>query len=73
MIISSADLDFTVYRCGGSAWAPHMGLRILHKPTGIVAESSSHRTLHANRSAAWELLIAELEAHTDHLRQLELF
>ncbi len=72
MNISSADLDFTVYHCG-SAWAPRMGLRILHKPTGIVVESSSRRTLHANRSAAWELLIAELEAHTDHLRQLELF
>ncbi|MDQ6984881.1 MAG: peptide chain release factor 2 [Candidatus Dojkabacteria bacterium] len=62
--LDESELDFTAMRSGGPGGQNvnkvASKVRIVHKPTGIVVESSAHRTQHQNRETAMRMLKAKL-------------
>lgn len=66
--IKEKDVDLSFFR-GSGAGGQHRnkvetGVRLVHKPTGVIVEAVSERSQHQNREIAWERLntkIANLE------------
>jgi len=48
------------------------GVRLIHKPTGIVAECRSERSQHRNEEMAWQLLRAKLYRLEEQKRRAEV-
>lgn len=62
--INKNDVDMSFFK-GSGAGGQHRnkvetGVRLIHKPTGIVVESVSERSQHHNRAIAWERLAIKL-------------
>lgn len=62
--INKIDVDMSFFK-GSGAGGQHRnkvetGVRLIHKPTGIVVESVSERSQHHNRAIAWERLTIKL-------------
>lgn len=64
-------IDTSVTRMGSGGWSHFVdiGVRITHKPTGIVVEESSDRSQHRNRAIAIEKLKTMLAAAPTHAQQ----
>lgn len=62
--INKFDVDMSFFK-GSGAGGQHRnkvetGVRLIHKPTGIMVESVSERSQHHNRAIAWERLTIKL-------------
>lgn len=62
--ISEKDVEMSFFR-GSGAGGQHRnkvetGVRLVHIPTGIVAEAVSERSQHQNREIAWERLMTKI-------------
>ena len=58
----------------GSSWFPRFnGIKLTHKPTGIIVFRNTERSAHSNRNRAWEDMKELLKYETDLTEQMELF
>ncbi|HMP16495.1 MAG TPA: peptide chain release factor-like protein, partial [Gemmatales bacterium] len=48
------------------------GVRLIHKPTGLVAESRSERSQHKNKDNCWKMLYAKLFKMEENRRRAEV-
>lgn len=65
MTIQPHDLSISTFRnpkAGAWASTPDNGVRIVHLPTGTIAECASFPSAHTNKAAAFDELLKKLEA-----------
>lgn len=63
MELIASDIRVDTFRVKASRiCSPDTGVRLEHKPTGIVVESASERSVHSNRAKAFELLKEKLRS-----------
>jgi len=62
--IKPDDVERQTFRSGGPGGQhqnkTESGVRLIHKPTGVVAESRSERSQHKNNDMCWKMLKAKL-------------
>ena len=79
--VSAKDCVRQTFRCGGKGGQNvnkvESGVRFIHKESGAVGESTTHRTQGLNEKEAWKRLVADPKFLTWHkiesARQLGLF
>ncbi len=73
--IKREDVDRQTFRSGGPGGQhqnkTESGVRLIHKPTGVVAECRSERSQHRNEEVAWKLLHAKLFRIEEQKRRAE--
>lgn len=74
--IKPDDVEIQTFSCGGPG-GQHVnktqsGVRIIHKPTGVVAESRSERSQHKNKDNCWKMLYAKLFKLEEQRRRAEV-
>lgn len=74
--IKPDDVEIQTFSCGGPG-GQHVnktqsGVRLIHKPTGVVAESRSERSQHKNKDNCWKLLYAKLYKLEENKRRAEV-
>jgi peptide chain release factor 2 len=74
--IKPDDVEIQTFSCGGPG-GQHVnktqsGVRLIHKPTGVVAESRSERSQHKNKDNCWKLLYAKLYKLEEDKRRAEV-
>ena len=74
--IKPDDVETQTFSCGGPG-GQHVnktqsGVRLIHKPTGIVAESRSERSQHKNKDNCWKMLYAKLFKMEENRRRAEV-
>ncbi len=74
--IKPDDVEVQTFSCGGPG-GQHVnktqsGVRLIHKPTGAVAESRSERSQHKNKDNCWKLLYAKLYKLEENKRRAEV-
>jgi peptide chain release factor 2 len=70
------DVEIQTFSCGGPG-GQHVnktqsGVRIIHKPTGLVAESRSERSQHKNKDNCWKMLYAKLYKMEENKRKAQV-
>lgn len=74
--VKDEDLEFSAVRSGGAGGQNvnkvASKVRIVHRPTGIVVESSAQRTQHANRETAMRMLKARLYEIEENKQRAEM-
>ena len=63
-VIKPSDFIVNTFRRGASGWVPNPDncVRITHRPTGFFEEETAMRSVHANKSVAWQRLSDRLES-----------
>jgi peptide chain release factor 2 len=74
--IKPDDVEIQTFSCGGPG-GQHVnktqsGVRLIHHPTGVVAESRSERSQHKNKDNCWKLLYARLYKLEEDKRRAEV-
>jgi peptide chain release factor 2 len=74
--IKPDDVEIQTFSCGGPG-GQHVnktqsGVRLIHKPTGAVAESRSERSQHKNKDNCWKMLYAKLYKIEENKRRAEV-
>ena len=63
-VIKPSDFIVSTFRREGSGWVPKPDncVRITHRPTGFFEEETAMRSVHANKTVAWQRLSDRLES-----------
>lgn len=74
--INPEDVETQTFSCGGPG-GQHVnktqsGVRLIHHPTGLVAESRSERSQHKNKDNCWKMLYAKLFKMEENRRRAEV-
>jgi peptide chain release factor 2 len=74
--IKPDDVETQTFSCGGPG-GQHVnktqsGVRLIHHPTGLVAESRSERSQHKNKDNCWKMLYAKLFKMEENRRRAEV-
>lgn len=74
--IKPDDVEIQTFSCGGPG-GQHVnktqsGVRLIHKPTGITAESRTERSQHKNKDNCWKMLYAKLYKVEENRRRAEV-
>jgi peptide chain release factor 2 len=74
--IKPDEVEIQTFSCGGPG-GQHVnktqsGVRIIHKPTGLVAESRSERSQHKNKDNCWKMLYAKLYKLEENKRRAQV-
>jgi peptide chain release factor 2 len=77
LVIPENDLDITVFARSSGPGGQNVNkvasaVRIVHKPTGFMVVSSTHKEMPQNRKQALSILQAKLEQKADEERQAEI-
>src|SRR5262249_59099253 len=74
--IRREDVERQTFRSGGPGGQhqnkTESGVRLIHRPTGIVAECRNERSQHKNEDMAWKMLKAKLYAVEEQKRRAEV-
>jgi peptide chain release factor 2 len=74
--IKRDEVERQTFRSGGPGGQhqnkTESGVRLIHKPTGIVAESRSERSQHKNEDMCWQMLRAKLYRLEEQKRRAEV-
>jgi peptide chain release factor 2 len=74
--IRREDVERQTFRSGGPGGQhqnkTESGVRLIHKPTGVVAESRSERSQHKNEDMCWQMLRAKLYRIEEQKRRAEV-
>lgn len=74
--IKRDDIERQTFRSGGPGGQhqnkTESGVRLIHRPTGVVAECRNERSQHKNEEMAWKMLRAKLFRLEEQKRQAEI-
>ncbi len=74
--INPEDVETQTFSCGGPG-GQHVnktqsGVRLIHHPTGLVAESRTERSQHKNKDNCWKMLYAKMFKMEENRRRAEV-